>query len=464
MGSGCSASTRQEAQGVSPELKVSPESEVAVKSAVHGGKSATLWFVNASADGVPVDATVTVKWQVTEADCPLNSLSNYDYLALYKAGEADLNNYETYEYVPGTPSGSLEFTAGYYGYYSPGTQYDIRYVRGKEPQFVGAPITFWTLDKSGKSVKPPAPVISPSPTPVATTVAGPATVPPSIPQNHVHAGNAPLDVAALMTMKGIDPSTTNVQIIRGTGAHGNAMTFYSGPPGPSQNMQEEMARQQAMQQQRIQQMANNMYGEGDPRAQVRAVTTTDACALAFLQDQQELQEAQRTGASLAQSQEAFSKDLLQTMNQKRAMHGCPPLEWDDQLAERAHEWAKVLAGRLREGRGDFMEHGMHEGCGQNIAARVENNMTGRSAAAGWYSEVGWFEYDNADEVERAACGKAKTAEAQTGHFTQLVWKSSTKAGGWVEHVGGKTVIVCNFWPPGNVAGKFEANVPRPLEG
>ena len=49
----------------------------------------------------------------------------------------------------------------------------------------------------------------------------------------------------------------------------------------------------------------------------------------------------------------------------------------------------------------------------------------------------------------------------TGHFTQVVWKSSTQLGCCVARgcTGQwKTVVVCQYTPPGNFQGQFQANV------
>ena len=50
--------------------------------------------------------------------------------------------------------------------------------------------------------------------------------------------------------------------------------------------------------------------------------------------------------------------------------------------------------------------------------------------------------------------------AKTGHFTQVVWKSSKKLGVGAAQApeSGAWYIVCNYFPPGNVRGEFANNV------
>ena len=50
--------------------------------------------------------------------------------------------------------------------------------------------------------------------------------------------------------------------------------------------------------------------------------------------------------------------------------------------------------------------------------------------------------------------------AKTGHFTQVVWRSSKKlgVGAAQSNVSGAWYVVCNYFPPGNVRGDFNNNV------
>lgn len=51
---------------------------------------------------------------------------------------------------------------------------------------------------------------------------------------------------------------------------------------------------------------------------------------------------------------------------------------------------------------------------------------------------------------------------QTGHFTQLVWKSTSSVGVALASTGSgnnkKTYVVARYYPPGNVVGFFPQNV------
>ena len=65
----------------------------------------------------------------------------------------------------------------------------------------------------------------------------------------------------------------------------------------------------------------------------------------------------------------------------------------------------------------------------------------------WYDEVKNYNYNN------------PVFSGSTGHFTQVVWKSSTKLGCGIGVASNNNIYgVCNYSPPGNVQGQFALNV------
>jgi hypothetical protein len=56
---------------------------------------------------------------------------------------------------------------------------------------------------------------------------------------------------------------------------------------------------------------------------------------------------------------------------------------------------------------------------------------------------------------------AATFSGATGHFTQVVWKGTTKLGCGSNPSCGMKTYVCQYTPPGNVMGEFADNVGRP---
>jgi hypothetical protein len=54
---------------------------------------------------------------------------------------------------------------------------------------------------------------------------------------------------------------------------------------------------------------------------------------------------------------------------------------------------------------------------------------------------------------------------EVGHFTQLVWKNTTSVGcGAADCDSAGWLLICEYWPPGNVIGEFGRNVGKPGQG
>lgn len=74
--------------------------------------------------------------------------------------------------------------------------------------------------------------------------------------------------------------------------------------------------------------------------------------------------------------------------------------------------------------------------------------TGPAATDSWYNEVKSYSYN----YPGFSMG--------TGHFTQVVWKGSTKVGfGYALTSDGRSLyIAAQYTPPGNYMGQFSQNV------
>lgn len=54
---------------------------------------------------------------------------------------------------------------------------------------------------------------------------------------------------------------------------------------------------------------------------------------------------------------------------------------------------------------------------------------------------------------------------ETGHFTQLVWKTTTTVGCGRKLCGTRGwFVVCEYWPRGNVGGEYAKEVDRSIDG
>lgn len=161
----------------------------------------------------------------------------------------------------------------------------------------------------------------------------------------------------------------------------------------------------------------------------------------------------RPGLSDETSQD-FLSSMLASINQYRAKHGVPPVQLDQELVSYAKSRAEHIADK------ETLVHDGTQGYGENLYSQGSSGPTmGLAAAASdaWYNEIKDYNFDDL----------ASNATKTIGHFTQLVWKGSTKIGAgrvYGKSTDGKwyeTYIAVNFSPAGNVTGAYKDNVLPP---
>jgi uncharacterized protein YkwD len=153
-------------------------------------------------------------------------------------------------------------------------------------------------------------------------------------------------------------------------------------------------------------------------------------------------------ASNAFGQQAYQNAALSLHNQYRARHGSPLLKLDNALGASAEKCAQYYAQKK------MIDHSCpyKNGAGENLVGGVGVWTPDQFTAMGvkmWYDEVKSYNFANPG------------FSMATGHFTQVVWKSSTKLGCGVATVSGYTAMVCLYSPPGNYQGQYPANVLPP---
>lgn len=156
---------------------------------------------------------------------------------------------------------------------------------------------------------------------------------------------------------------------------------------------------------------------------------------------------------------AEMKAVLDKHNVYRCMHGVPLFTWDDAIAANAQAWADA-GNYAHSPNSDRNIRG--EQCGENLAWGYPSR-TGLSSTIAWYSEIKFTEpYGTADSFSDAV----PSGEA-IGHYTQVVWKTSTKLG----CAKGKATVsgkagdywVCQYCSAGNYGGQFKEKVLAPTK-
>jgi uncharacterized protein YkwD len=136
----------------------------------------------------------------------------------------------------------------------------------------------------------------------------------------------------------------------------------------------------------------------------------------------------------------MAQAFVDAHNRRRARHCADPLAWSDELAAVAQAWADELARQ-----GCAFEHSRTK-YGENLAGGTAGVLDAEATVEMWYREV--------DQYDFAKGGFSM----ETGHFTQVVWKSTTQVGCGVVTCGGMDIIVCNYAPAGNYERQYKANV------
>jgi glioma pathogenesis-related protein 2 len=143
----------------------------------------------------------------------------------------------------------------------------------------------------------------------------------------------------------------------------------------------------------------------------------------------------------------FRAAALKQHNIYRAKHGVPPLVLSSQLNDVAQRYAEQLA------RTNQLVHSDNTQLGENLYAfRSSGQAPPRPEAVvdRWYSEIQKYNFDKPG------------FHTGTGHFTQLVWKTSKELGmGIAQAADGTWYVVANYSPPGNISGQFPTNVLKP---
>lgn len=139
-------------------------------------------------------------------------------------------------------------------------------------------------------------------------------------------------------------------------------------------------------------------------------------------------------------------EFMKLHNDARAEVGVPPLVWDDQIAAYAQEWAETIAAR------DEMEHRPNGKYGENLAGYLpqygERPVHG---AKMWYDEIKDYHGEKIDGQNYQ----------KFGHYTQMVWRKSTRVGFGVAMTPKGMVMLCaNYAEAGNMIGDH----PYQIEG
>nr|QNH72471.1 toxin candidate TRINITY_DN30054_c0_g1_i1 [Pachycerianthus borealis] len=153
-----------------------------------------------------------------------------------------------------------------------------------------------------------------------------------------------------------------------------------------------------------------------------------------------------SNAQTEQTDAQFQQEALRIHNKYRAHHDTGPMTLDPKMCQEAKAYAQIIA---QAGRLIHSSKQQRSGEGENLAMAGGTGfvMTGEHVTDMWYTEVCNYNFVT-----------AKSNGGAIGHFTQLVWKTSTQLGIGKFKVGLATYVVARYRGPGNYLGQYQQNV------
>lgn len=136
------------------------------------------------------------------------------------------------------------------------------------------------------------------------------------------------------------------------------------------------------------------------------------------------------------------RGIVSRHNYWRSKVGVRPLKWSNRLSNLAQRWA----GHLQRGNCKVYHSSgkdlLGRLYGENIYWSIRLKNTPESVVDEWAEEIQFF---------NPKTGGCKGGEC--GHYTQIIWKNTTKVGCAMVQCGEKEIWVCAYSPAGNWVGQ-----------
>jgi pathogenesis-related protein 1 len=145
---------------------------------------------------------------------------------------------------------------------------------------------------------------------------------------------------------------------------------------------------------------------------------------------------------------AQQQEMVSAHNTWRAKVGISPVVWSNKIANIAQEWAnhlKTQGCKMQHSTGNYGENLYWASPLKYSDGRSSvQNISSTKVVDSWGNEVKNYSYNS------NSCANGKIC----GHYTQVVWKTSTEVGCGIAVCGDfSQVWVCNYNPPGNYRGQ-----------
>lgn len=136
--------------------------------------------------------------------------------------------------------------------------------------------------------------------------------------------------------------------------------------------------------------------------------------------------------------------MLSMHNHERQRLGLPKLKWNRALEREAKSWGHELA---RKGRLEHADNRTRNSTGENLWMGTRGMWSVLVGLEMMIDERELYRHDAFPKISRTGQWK------DTAHYTQIVWRDTKEVGCSVVNDHGWDVLVCRYWPAGNVWGQ-----------
>ena len=136
--------------------------------------------------------------------------------------------------------------------------------------------------------------------------------------------------------------------------------------------------------------------------------------------------------------------MLANHNKARQDVGVAALELDEALNRQALAYAEEMA---RTGMFQHSPRDQRVGQGENLWAGTEAAFSYERMAGAWIDEKRFFTNGAFPDVSTTGNWQ------DVGHYTQIVWRDTTKLGCGIATGLGRDWLVCRYAPAGNIRGQ-----------
>lgn len=136
--------------------------------------------------------------------------------------------------------------------------------------------------------------------------------------------------------------------------------------------------------------------------------------------------------------------MLGAHNAERVRLRLPALKWNRKLENEAGEWARALS---RQGVLQHADGAARNGTGENLWMGSSGHWQVEAMVGMFIDEKRHFQRGAFPDISRTGNW------ADVGHYSQIVWRDTQEVGCAVTTGRGNDVLVCRYWPAGNVWGQ-----------